>query len=45
VLSEKEAQVGRMFLHVAHAVQLEFYIADRMFPIPGEMERLVSLVV
>ncbi len=24
VLSEKEAQLGRMFLHVTHAVQLEF---------------------
>jgi len=27
VLSEKEAQLGCMFLHVTHGVQLELYIA------------------
>src|ERR1700687_5806993 len=36
VLPEKEAQLGRMFLHVAHSVQLELEIADRTFPVPGE---------
>src|SRR5690242_4987070 len=45
VLSEKEAQLGRMFLHVTHGVQLELSIAHRIFTVPGEMERLVRLLV
>src|SRR5260370_855285 len=45
VLSEKEAQLGRMFLHVTHGVQLELYIAHRIFTGPGEMEQLVRLLV
>ena len=42
---EKEAQLGRMFLDVAHGVQLELYIAHRIFTGPGEMEQLVRLLV
>ena len=45
VLSEKEAQLGRMFLHVTHGVQLELPIAYRIFTVPGEMERLARLLV
>ena len=45
VLSEKEAQLGRMFLDVTHGVQQKLSIADRMFTVPGKMERLVRLFV
>src|SRR5260370_40572977 len=34
VLSEKEAQLGCMFLHVAHAVQLQLQEADGLPPRP-----------
>ncbi len=45
VLSQKEAQLGRMFLHVAQGVQLEFEKAHRLPPPPGESNLAVRLLV
>ncbi len=38
VLSEKEAQLGRMFLHVTHAVQLELEKAQGISSLTGERD-------
>jgi hypothetical protein len=45
VLSQKEAQLGRMFLHVAQGVQLELEKAHRLPPPPGESNLAVRLLV
>ncbi len=45
VLSQKEAQLGRMFLDVAQGVQLELEKAHRLPPPPGESNLAVSLLV
>src|SRR6266567_317828 len=45
VLSEKEAQLGRMFLHVTHGVQLELEKAHRLPPPPGESNLAARLLV
>jgi hypothetical protein len=45
VLAEKEAQLGRMFLHMAHGEQLEFPKAHRLIPEPGKNGLNVRLLV
>src|ERR1051326_2524234 len=45
VLSQKEAQLGRMFLDVAQGVQLELEKAHRLPPPPGESNLAVGLLV
>jgi hypothetical protein len=45
VLSQKEAQLGRMFLDVAHGVQLELEKAHRLPPPPGESNLALCLLV
>ena len=45
VLSQKEAQLGRMFLDVAQGVQLELEKAHRLPPPPGESHLVVGLLV
>ncbi len=45
VLSQKEAQLGRMFLDVAQGVQLELEKAHRLPPPPGESNLAVRLLV
>src|SRR5690349_13916851 len=45
VLSQKEAQLGRMFLHVAQGVQLELEKAHWLPPPPGESHLAVRLLV
>jgi hypothetical protein len=45
VLSQKEAQLGRMFLHVAQGVQLELEKAHRLPPPPGESHLALRLLV
>ncbi len=45
VLSQKEAQLGRMFLDVAQGVQLELEKAHRLPPPPGESNLVVGLLV
>ena len=44
VLSQKEAQLGRMFLHVAQGVQLELEKAHRLPPSPGESHLALRLL-
>jgi hypothetical protein len=45
VPSEKEAQLGRMFLHVTHGVQEQLEIAHLLSPGPGESDLLVRFLV
>src|SRR6266480_99489 len=45
VLSEKQVQLGRMFLHMAHVVQQEFEKAHRLSSDPGESDLLVRFLV
>ena len=45
VLSQKEAQLGRMFLDVTQGVQLELEKAHRLPPPPGESNLAVRLLV
>ena len=45
VLSQKEAQLGRMFLDVAQGVHLELEKAHRLPPPPGESNLAVRLLV
>ena len=45
VLSQKETQLGRMFLDVAQGVQLEFEKAHRLPPLPRESNLAVRLLV
>src|SRR6266568_4913282 len=45
VLSEKEAQLGRVFLHVAQGVQLELEKAHRLPPLPGESHLALRLLI
>ena len=45
VLSEKQVQLGRMFLHMAHVVQQELEKAHRLSSDPGESDLLVRFLV
>lgn len=45
VLPEQEAQLGRMFLHVAQGDQLELQKAHRLFSEPGESDLVARLLV
>lgn len=45
VLSQKEAQLGGMFLHVAQSVQLELEKTHRLPPSPGESHLALRLLI
>src|SRR5207248_6247148 len=45
VLSQKETQLGRVFLDVAQGVQLELEKAHRLPPPPGESHLALRLLV